>query len=344
MAGTKQRGRLVRRYLLERIGAGSADVVHETARRFNITRQAVNKHLRRLLSDGHVEARGTTRNRQYALAVIQQEKIELALDPQLDENVIWRRNIAPILSELSSGASRIWAYGCQEMLNNAIDHSSGRRVIVTVTRNIVATAMTIMDDGHGIFRKIKESMDLEDERHAVFELSKGKLTTAPDNHTGEGIFFTSRMFDFFAIFSGNVDFTRNESDGSYWILESDDPVAGTAVRLELANATERTPKEIFDQFTNGDDYAFSKTVVPVNLARYEDDALLSRSQARRVLMRVDRFSTVLLDFKDVEQVGQAFADEVFRVFARTHPQIEIVPINANSQVMSMIARAYSHRK
>lgn len=204
--------------------------------------------------------------------------------------------------------------------------------------------MIIMDDGRGIFRKIKESMDLEDERHAVFELSKGKLTTAPDNHTGEGIFFTSRMFDSFAIFSGNVDFARNESDGSYWILESDDPVAGTAVRLELANATERTPKEIFDQFTNGDDYAFSKTVVPVNLARYEDDALLSRSQARRVLMRVDRFSTVLLDFKDVEQVGQAFADEVFRVFARTHPQIEIVPINANSQVMSMIARAYSHRR
>ena len=229
------------------------------------------------------------------------------------------------------------------MLNNAIDHSSGSKVIVTVTKNIVATAMTIMDDGHGIFRKIKESMGLEDERHAVFELSKGKLTTAPDNHTGEGIFFTSRMFDFFAICSGSVDFTRNESDGSYWFFESDDPVAGTAVHLNLANATERSSKEIFDQFTNGD-YAFSKTVVPVNLARYEDDALLSRSQARRVLMRVDRFSTVLLDFKDVEQVGQAFADEVFRVFARTHPQIEIVPINANSQVMSMINRAYSHRK
>lgn len=343
MAGTKQRGRLVRRYLLERIGAGSANAVHETARQFNVTRQAVNKHLRRLLSDGHVEVRGTTRNRRYTLAVIQKEKIELALDAQLDENVIWTRNIAPILSELSSSASRIWAYGFHEMLNNAIDHSSGRKVIVTVTRNIARTAMIIMDDGYGIFRKIKESMDLEDERHAAFELSKGKLTTAPDNHTGESIFVTSQMFDSFAIFSGSVVFIHDESDSRYWVFERDNPVAGTVVCLELANATERTVKEIFDQFTNGD-YAFSKTVVPVNLATYEDDALLSRAQARRVLMRIDRFSTVLLDFTDVEQVGQAFADEVFRIFARTHPQIEIVPIHANSQVMSMINRAYSHRK
>ena len=34
----------------------------------------------------------------------------------------------------------------------------------------------------------------------VWELPKsGKLTTDPDNHTGEGIFFTSRVFDEFEI-------------------------------------------------------------------------------------------------------------------------------------------------
>lgn len=264
-------------------------------------------------------------------------KIDL-LEPHLDENVIWRRRIAPLLSELPNNAKDIWAYGVQEMLNNAIDHSSGRAIVVTITRTAMRTEMTIADDGYGVFRKIRESMHLEDERHAVFELSKGKLTTAPDKHTGEGIFFTSRMFDSFAIDSGSVHFAHDFVDDNFWILENEKPVAGTSIHLTLANGAKRTSKEIFDQYSN-EDYAFSKTVVPVNLARYDNDALLSRSQARRVLARLDRFSTVLLNFENVEHVGQAFADEVFRVFANAHPQIEIVPIRANSQVMAMIKRA-----
>lgn len=338
MADTRQRGRLVRRYLLETIEAGTADVVQETARTFGISRQAVNKHLRRLLGDGHVAAQGNTRNRQYELAVVRREKIEVDLASDLDENLIWRKDIAPIISEAPSNTIRIWAYGCQEMLNNAIDHSSGNRIVVRVFQTMLTTDMLILDDGYGIFRKIKESMNLEDERHAVFELSKGKLTTAPENHTGEGIFFTSRMFDRFAIASGGVFFGHRSSDENFWVLENEQPVVGTIVHLTLSNAAKRTPKEVFDQFSN-EDSAFSKTVVPVDLARYENDELISRSQARRVLARVERFSTVLLNFENVEQVGQGFADEVFRVFARAHPNIEIVPIRANPQVMAMINRA-----
>lgn len=265
-------------------------------------------------------------------------RIEIDLsEPHLDENVIWRRSIAPLLSGLPDSAIDIWAYGVQEMLNNAIDHSSGRKIIVTIAGNAAGMEMTIADDGYGVFRKIRESMDLEDERHAIFELSKGKLTTAPDRHTGEGIFFTSRMFDSFAIHSGSVCFSH-DGDDNFRILENERPVAGTSVHMTLANGAKRIAKEIFDQYSN-EDYAFSKTAVPVNLARYDDDALLSRSQARRVLARLDRFSTVLLNFEHVEHVGQAFADEVFRVFANAHPQIEIVPIRANTRVMEMIRRA-----
>ena len=225
------------------------------------------------------------------------------------------------------------------MLNNAIDHSSGTKVIVLIERTITSSEITITDDGYGIFRRITESLDLEDERHAVFELSKGKLTTDPDNHTGEGIFFTSRMFDEFAIDSGNVSFRHMSPEGEYWVLENDEHVTGTSVHLKLSNDTNRTPQEVFDSFAGDGDYGFTKTVVPVDLARYGNDSLISRSQAKRVLMRLDRFNTVLLNFKNVEQVGQGFADEVFRVFVRAHPDIDLVPIHANSQVMSMIRRA-----
>jgi ribosomal protein S4E len=56
---------------------------------------------------------------------------------------------------------------------------------------------------------------------------------------------------------------------------------------------------------------------------------------------VDRFKNVLFDFTEVEIIGQAFADEVFRVFANEHPQIEILPIRANPAVLQMIQKAKS---
>jgi anti-sigma regulatory factor (Ser/Thr protein kinase) len=69
--------------------------------------------------------------------------------------------------------------------------------------------MVIWDHGIGIFNKIKNMLGLLDERHAVLELTKGKLTTDPRGHTGEGIFFTSRMFDTFYILSGEVFLSHN---------------------------------------------------------------------------------------------------------------------------------------
>jgi hypothetical protein len=109
--------------------------------------------------------------------------------------------------------------------------------------------------------------------------------------------------------------------------------------MRLDNNTSRTAKKIFDRFSSGDDYGFTKTVVPVRLAQYGEDQLISRSQARRLLARVELFKSVVLDFKDVELIGQAFADEIFRVFANEHPEIELIPVGANSGVKRMVQRA-----
>lgn len=58
-----------------------------------------------------------------------------------------------------------------------------------------------------------------------------------------------------------------------------------------------------------------------------------------MLARVDRFKTVVLDFDGVKTIGQAFADEAFRVFAAEHPGIELVAIKAIEPVRQMISRA-----
>jgi hypothetical protein len=109
--------------------------------------------------------------------------------------------------------------------------------------------------------------------------------------------------------------------------------------MKLNNHTSRTTTKIFNEYTSREDYGFNKTVVPVRLAQYGNDKLVSRSQAKRLLERVDRFKIVIFDFSGVEGIGQAFADEVFRVFATNHPSIQLVPIKANSAVKRMIARA-----
>ena len=199
--------------------------------------------------------------------------------------------------------------------------------------------------GIGIFNKIKNEKNLLDERHAVLELIKGKLTTDPTRHTGEGIFFTSRMVDEFCIISGEVYLSHSYGKAEDWILENQENHPGTLIFMKLKNTTSRTAKEIFDNFTSDDDnYGFSKTVVPVRLAQYGTERLVSRSQAKRLLERVDRFKIVLFDFTEVESIGQAFADEVFRVFSNLHPDTNIIPINANDTVMQMIKRAQTHDK
>jgi uncharacterized protein DUF4325 len=71
---------------------------------------------------------------------------------------------------------------------------------------------------------------------------------------------------------------------------------------------------------------------------------MSRSQARWVLARFERFKEVFLDFSGIEFIGQAFADEVFRVYAADHPEIKLLAANANEQVSHMIWRAVAAAK
>ena len=88
-----------------------------------------------------------------------------------------------------------------------------------------------------------------------------------------------------------------------------------------------------------DVFSFLQSDVSIRLAQYAKDDLISRSQARRVLTRFHRFQEVLLDFSGVDFIGQAFADEIFRVFRTEHPEVRLVSNNANSYVAGMIHRA-----
>lgn len=335
----RARGEEVRGFILTNIEKNPGDIAHLVAERFDITRQAANKHLKNLVAEGALLPEGKTRYRKYKLAALFEWKKLYSISPEIEEDQVWSRDVSVALGSLPRNVMDIWHFGITEMFNNAIDHSGGKTIFIEMAKTAANTQILLMDDGVGIFRKIQSAMNLVDERHAILELAKGKLTTDPKGHTGQGIFFTSRLLDSFDILSGGVFFTHAFGQDEDWILERPKSTEGTTVFMKLNNHSARTDKQIFDQYSSGEGYGFTKTVVPVRLAQYGEDKLISRSQAKRLLARVDRFRTVLFDFSGVETIGQAFADEIFRVFAQGHTDIEINAINATPQVQQMINAA-----
>lgn len=342
MIRVRTRGEQIRRFIIHNVEKHSDDIAKITAAKFDITRQAVNKHLKRLVDENAIVQRGSTRNRTYHLHPLVEWSADYKRSEKLAEDIVWKEQIAPSLGKMPENVLDIWNYGFTEMFNNAIDHSEASIIGVQLQKTATSTQLAIHDNGVGIFKKIQKELNLLDERHAILELAKGKLTTDPANHTGEGIFFTSRMFDEFDILSGGVYFSHIFDAREDWILERGKFSSGTSVWMKLNNHTSRTVQKVFNKFTSDDEFGFTKTVVPVRLAQYGDGKLVSRSQAKRLLARVDKFKTVIFDFEGVDTVGQAFADEVFRVFARKHPGIDLVPYKTNSSVKRMINRALSH--
>lgn len=337
MTRIRPRRENVRRYLVDNLDKHPSDIARDAATHFGITRQAIHKHLQNLVAEGVVTQTGKTRSRIYRLCATTEWKKTWMVDRHLSEGDVWRTDVAPVLGEMPENLADIWHYGFTEMFNNAIEHAGGYRITAQIEKTAAYTQMTIVDDGVGIFKKIQAALRLLDERHSVLELAKGKVTTDPQRHSGEGIFFTSRVFDAFQILSGGVFYSHDFGSEEEWILEASQG-ASTLVFMRMQNHTARTLRKIFDQYTSDDSYRFDKTVVPVELAQYGDDKLVSRSQAKRLLSRVELFKTVIMDFSGVATIGQAFADEIFRVFAAEHAGVELTWINANVEVARMISR------
>jgi anti-sigma regulatory factor (Ser/Thr protein kinase) len=250
--------------------------------------------------------------------------------------------VAPVVARLPQNVGRIWDFATTEMINNAIDHSGSQNVQICVRQNALYTEAIVEDEGEGIFLKIQRALNLRDPRESILELAKGKLTTAPVGHSGEGIFFTSRAMDLFEIDSHHLRFTHSTS-GEDSIADHTSDTPGTRVKMCLANGSTRLLKDVFDSFQDPEEYTFDKTIVPLRLAQYERENLVSRSQAKRVANRFERFKRVELDFSGVTEIGQAFADQLFRVFAAAHPEIRLVPVNTEPAVAQMIRRVVTDR-
>ena len=270
---------------------------------------------------------------------VKSEKIELK-NKNLEEDILYDELIKKYEIDKKNNVKHILVYAFTEMLNNAIEHSEGTEISIHYAENYFNIFVIIKDNGIGIFKKIVRDHNLKNENEAIFELKKGKLTSDAENHSGEGIFFTSKVVDYFLISSFNKTFSSGSDEYFYSIEQNRERcVKGTEVILVLNKNTERTTKEIFDEYTS-DDFVFNKTKITVHLAKdYLGHDFVSRSLAKRILMNVEKFKIIVLDFENIDNIGQGFADEVFRVFKNKNPDITIVPINMNEEIEFMVNRA-----
>jgi anti-sigma regulatory factor (Ser/Thr protein kinase)/DNA-binding CsgD family transcriptional regulator len=311
-------------------------VISEIAARHQVSRQTVYRYLRELV-DKRIIHKSNSGNFFLFNQVFRKDYKNTALD----EDPIWRNDIAPFFADIPQKAFKKVQYIFTEIMNNAIEHSESKDIRVTLVKTHINLVMVIADNGIGIFKKIQTAFDLQEKSFAILELSKGKLTTDPERHTGEGIFFSSRIADIFHIASDELTLISKSSDDIKDTLYTDDQTIpfGTIVGATIYFDNDTAINEVFRAFTEHPEHiSFNATHVPVRLLEYgaESPIFVSRSEARRLLSHFERFRRVTLDFAGVEEIYQGFADEVFRVFTNKHPECKIEAINCNEQVLSMI--------
>lgn len=308
----------------------------EVAAALRISRQAAHRHLAALVLEGRLVAEGKGRaahyrdagrlpvSRRYPRAVIAEDKVWEELASSYHE-----------LGALPREARSVFQYAFTEMLNNAIEHSGSREVEVSFEAIPRGLAFEIVDEGRGVFANLRGTLHLTSDLEALQELSKGKLTTLPAGHTGEGIFFTSKVADRFELESGKLSWLVDNVREDIGVGQVP-PRRGTRVRFEARTRPRRKLADVFAEYT--EDFEFNKTRIVVKLFAL-GTRFVSRSEARRVLTGLDRFSEAALDFRGVGEIGQGFADEVFRVWARAHISTKLTPVNMNTAVAFMVTRA-----
>ena len=333
----RQQTESIHRYILANVSAHPRDIASLTGKTFNISRQAVNRHLHALTESGAIEATGQTRSREYRLRTTGTMSKVLRITPVLEEDLAWREYLAPHLADAPQNVREICYYGFTEVINNVLSHAGAKRLSLAMTRTANGVSFSVTDDGDGVFASVAVALGTIDDAHAALELTKGGVTSAPGSHKGGTLFFAMKMFDRFAIHAGALQLSHAGDSGECTLSTAAFAIKGTSVSMEISFSSARTMSDVFDAFASDEDTERQiRTMVPVALLIRDGDALMTRSQARRLTRRLEAFEEVLLDFRGVETIGRAFADEVFRTFREANPGVTLMSTHANADVRERI--------
>lgn len=338
----KSRAREIQQYILTHIAKHPGDIATRICKKFSVTRMTATRQLQALIAQEKIIKSGNTSNTQYYLATAKNKQLTFPLNQEFDEFRVFKKYIEPALIGLPENQSSIFYYCCTELMNNAKDHSHGLHLYLKIKKTSAGIVIEIMDDGVGIFKKLQHALKLPNLKESVLMLSKGKVTTDPSNHTGEGVFFSSRAVDQLQIEANGIQYIKDNTVDD-WFCATSHLKKGTKITVWISKHCARVLKNVFLAYMNPDDHRFEKTEILVELAKQGDEIYIARSQAKRILVGLEKFSRIILDFRNVETVGQGFVDEVFRVFQNQYPHITIDYCNANEDVTFMIKRGLANK-
>ena len=337
---------LILKKLKSKLEIKASEIVRETG----FSRAYINRFFCELCDEGRLILTGKANQARYILATEESvkrtisriksfHKILINRDLSEHEMLAEIKRRTGIYKGLPENIASILDYAFTEILNNAIEHSGSKKIIAKMERDESHIRFIIEDSGIGIFNSIIQKKRAKNVMEAIQDLIKGKLTTDPKSHSGEGIFFSSKASDIFTIKSFKKQILFNNLIQDIFIKDQK-PFKGTRVLFSISKKSKQDISEIFKKYTD-DSYGFSKTEVKIKL--FEANSIyISRSQARRLLTGLEKFKKVILDFKNIETIGQSFADEIFRIWQKQHTFIKIISINTNENIDFMINRAKSN--
>jgi anti-sigma regulatory factor (Ser/Thr protein kinase) len=322
-------------WITEAARAHPHDLSQHVAERLGLGVASARHLVRKLVQLDWLQRSGAVNRPEYRPGALRQVVRRYTL-AGLQEDIPWAQDFAPCF-DLRDNVAQLAQLAFTELLNNAIEHSGGARVTVSMRQTPTQLQLLVSDDGRGIFDAIGATYQITDPAQAMLELAKGKLTTRPDGHTGRGLFFTSRMADIIDLHANNQAFQQRDWQREQWQRGRPACRQGSAVYVAICLDTERTVDEVLRRYSlDGQGYDFDRTVVPLRLMSGSQLALASRAQARRVAARLQRFRRVELDFDGLAEIGHGFADELLRVFHHQHPEVELVPVNMAPKVAALV--------
>ena len=317
------------------------DLAGHLTQRLGIERRRARVLLRRLVAAQWLTREGPLRRPQYRPGALRQVVMRYPL-AGLQEDLPWRRDFAPCF-DLPPQARAMAQHAFAELVDNAVEHSGGSQVAVSMRQTPLQIQLLVSDDGLGLFQRIEQAFAIAEPALAMLELAKGKLTSVPERHAGQGLHLTARLADVFDVCANAARFQCCAWQTRRWEAT---PIhaklaarPGTSIYVAIALDTPRTLDAALRATSlDGNGYGFERTTVPLHLLAGADGALASRAEARRATARLASFRRAELDFAGITAVGRGFADELMRVFRREQG-LELVPINAAGSVAAMLEAA-----
>ena len=319
-------------------GEHSHDLAAHLEERTGASRRIALTALRRLVEAQWLSRSGSARRPVYAAGALRQVARSYTLFG-LQEDLPWQRDFAPHFA-LPPAVARMVQHGFTELVNNAADHSGGSSVTVSLRQTPSHVQLLVSDDGCGVFDKICAAFDIQDAQHAMLELSKGRLTSQPAQHTGRGLFFSAQLADVFDIHANNTAFQRRAWETNGWKVGKPLPRQGSSIYMAIALDSKRTLDQVLEAWSiDGNGIEFDQTTIALCLLAGPGQPLETRAQARRVVARLPTFKRVEISFEGVTDVGHGFVDELFRVFGRAHPEVELVPTAMTARTAALVRSA-----